>query len=38
MDANTTIKPEPTDTPTPTPAELKSYISDLTIKGAITIQ
>jgi hypothetical protein len=39
MDANTTIKPDlAKDVPTPTPAELKSYISDLTIKGAITIQ
>jgi hypothetical protein len=38
MSGNTTEKPSATDVPTPKPEEFKYFASDLTIKGAITIQ
>jgi hypothetical protein len=38
MDGNKTEKPSATDIPAPKPEEFKYFASDLTLKGAITIQ
>jgi hypothetical protein len=37
-DFNDKAKPQPTDVPTPTADELKTFTTDLSIKGAITLQ